>query len=70
MSFFSNHQFQFVRKIKQERMGMDNLYVFYANKDDEEVEVEVTNVKNVTNVTNGTDVTNVDILKPRESFSL
>ena len=55
MRFFSYHQFQFFRKIKQERMGMDNLYVFYANKDDEEV---VTNVQNVTN----------DILKPRESF--
>ena len=60
MRFFSYHQFQFVRKIKQERMGMDNLYVFYANKDDEEV---VTNVKNVTNVL-------CDILKPRESFAL
>ena len=60
MSFFFNYQFQFVRKIKQERMGMDNLYVFYANKDDEEV---VTNVTNVTNVF-------CDILKPRESFEL
>jgi len=39
-------------------MRMDNIYVFYANKDDEEV---VTNVKNVTNV---------NILKPRESFAL
>jgi len=57
MSFFY-YQFQFVRKIKQERMRMDNIYVFYANKDDEEV---VTNVKNVTNV---------NILKPRESFAL
>ena len=54
MRFFF-HQFQFVRKIKLERVGMDNLHVFYANKDDEEV---VTNVKNVTD----------DILKPRESF--
>ena len=48
-------------------MGMDNLYMFYANKDDEEV---VTNVKNDKNVTNVTNVTTVDILKPRESFSL
>ena len=55
MKFFFYYQFQFVRKIKQERIGMDNLYLFYANKDDEEV---VTNVKNVTD----------DILKPRESF--
>lgn len=55
MKFFFYYQFQFVRKIKQERIEMDNLYVFYANKDDEEV---VTNVKNVTD----------DILKPRESF--
>ena len=58
MRFFSYHQFQFVRKIKQERVGMDNLHVFYANKDDEEV---VTNIKNVTDV---------NILKPRESFAL
>ena len=73
MSFFFYYQFQFVRKIKQEKMGMDNLYVFYANKDDEEVVTNVKNDKNVTNVTNvanGTDVTTVDILKPRESFSL
>ena len=55
MKFFFYYQFQFFRKIKQERIEMDNLYVFYANKDDEEV---VTNVKNVTD----------DILKPRESF--
>ena len=60
MRFFFYYQFQVVRKIKQERMGMDNLYVFYANKDDEEV---ITNVKNVTNVL-------CDILKPRESFEL
>jgi len=58
MRFFFYYQFQFVRKIKQEEMGMDNLYVFYANKDDEEV---FTNVKNVTND---------NILKPRESFAL
>jgi len=37
---------------------MDNLHVFYANKDDEEI---VTNIKNVTDI---------NILKPRESFAL
>jgi len=47
MRFFFHYQFQFVRKIKQERVGMDNLHVFYANKDDEEV---VTNIKNVKHV--------------------
>ena len=61
--FFYYYQFQFVRKIKQEGMGMDNLYVFYVNKDEEE-EV-VTNVTNVTNVKN-----DCEILKPRESFAL
>ena len=54
---FFYYQFQFVRKIKQEKIGMDNLYVFYANKDDEEK--VVTNVKN-----------DCEILKPRESFAL
>ena len=55
MRFFYYYQFQFVRKIKQEGMGMDNLYVFYANKDEEEEEV----VTNVTNVKN-----DCEILKP------